>query len=57
MAEGDDSKEYPIGACFFMDSNIGCTIQYGFPQVAREAGNRIGRVEEVEGQRRQDELN
>ena len=27
------------------------------PQVAREVGNRIGRVEEVEGQRRQDELN
>ena len=27
------------------------------PQVAREVGNRIGRVEEVEEQRRQDELN
>ena len=27
------------------------------PQVAREVGNRIGRAEEVEGQRRQDELN
>ena len=27
------------------------------PQVAREVGNRIGRVEEVEGQQRQDELN
>nr|XP_023883466.1 uncharacterized protein LOC111995768 [Quercus suber] len=27
------------------------------PQVAREVGNRIGKVEEVEGQRRRDELN
>ncbi|KAK7840922.1 hypothetical protein CFP56_016124 [Quercus suber] len=35
----------------------GAPLDMASPQVAREVGNRIGRVEEVEGQRRQDDLN